>query len=146
MLTHAQLEICRKYPFLAASLGRLEPVLSEQYSPSAVDGMRFLCHPDHAQDAAQLLFHGLCHCLLEHVFLRDASKLACDLAVALSLPKSLRSIFRQGTICFSKKRGGVAWAKSAPKNWMHCLRKMISSVRKEPKSLRWQRLTIIIRG
>ena len=83
MLTQARLEICRKYPFLASALGRLEPVPDERYSPSAVDGAHFFCHPEHTQYAAGLLFHGLCHCLLGHVFLRDASKLACDLAAAL---------------------------------------------------------------
>ena len=83
MLTQARLEICRRYPFLASAIGRLEPALGELYYPSAVDGKRFFCHPEHAQNAARLLFHGLCHCLLGHVFLRDASGLACDLAVAL---------------------------------------------------------------
>ena len=83
MLTQARLEICRKRPFLASALGRLEAVLGEQYSPSAVDGERFFCHPEHTQDAARMLFHGLLHCLLGHVFLRDVSALACDLAVAL---------------------------------------------------------------
>ena len=83
MPKQAYLEICRRQPFLAYALGRLEPVPSEAYAPSAVDGERFYCHPEHAQDAARLLFHGLCHCLLGHVFMRNASALACDLAAAL---------------------------------------------------------------
>ena len=93
MLTQARLEICRRQPFLASALGRLEPFLSEQHSPSAVDGERFYCHPAHAQDAARLLFHGLCHCLLGHVFQRDASTLACDLAVALLMAEAAPEYF-----------------------------------------------------
>ena len=83
MLTAARLEICSQMRFLAPALARLEPVLTEKYMPSAVDGMHFFCHHDHEQNAAHLLFHGLCHCLLGHLFLRDASALACDLAAAL---------------------------------------------------------------
>ncbi len=83
MLTQARLEICRERRFLASPLGRLEMAVSEAYQPSAVDGRHFFCHPQHLRDAAPLLFHGLCHCLLGHIFLRDASALACDVAVTL---------------------------------------------------------------
>lgn len=83
MLTAAKLEICRKLRYLASSLARLEGVVSEQYNPSAVDGAHFFCHPSRVENAVPLLFHGLCHCLLGHPFEKDASALACDLAVAL---------------------------------------------------------------
>lgn len=83
MLTQTRLEICRKRPFLSAAIARLEPIISEEYFPSAVDAQHFFCHPQQVENAAPLLFHGLCHCLLGHPFARDASALACDLAVAL---------------------------------------------------------------
>lgn len=83
MLTQARLEICRGRRFLASPLGRLEMAVSETYQPSAVDGRHFFCQPEHLHEAAPLLFHGLCHCLLGHIFLKDASALACDVAVTL---------------------------------------------------------------
>lgn len=101
MLTAARLEICRKMRFLAPALGRLEPILSEEHSPSAVDGRHFFCHPEHAPEAARLLFHGLCHCLLGHLFLRNASALACDLAVALLISEAAPEFFpEQGNLLF----------------------------------------------
>lgn len=95
MMQKARLEICRKRRFLANALNRLEPVLSEEYVPSAVDGRHFFCHPEHADDAAQLLFHGLCHCLLGHLFLKDASTLVCDLAAALLTDEIAPEFFPQ---------------------------------------------------
>lgn len=83
MLTQSQLEICLKYRFLAPCLSRLTAVIGEDYTPSAVDGEHFFCHPDFVAQGSHLLFHGLIHCLLGHPFLRDASSLACDLAVAM---------------------------------------------------------------
>jgi len=83
MLTQVRMKVCRGRRFLASAVARLEPVISDEYLPSAVDAERFFCHPDHLDDGARLLFHGLCHCLLGHLFLRDASSLACDLAAAL---------------------------------------------------------------
>lgn len=83
MLTQARLDICRERRFLAPALSRLDAVVTDQYIPAAVDGRRFFCHPNHVDRAVSLLFHGLCHCLLGHIFLRDASALACDVAVTL---------------------------------------------------------------
>lgn len=93
MLTAARLEICRKRRFLASALGRLEPVICEDFKPSAVDGKHFFCAPDSIERAVPLLFHGLCHCLLGHIFLRDASALACDLAVALLTSETAPEMF-----------------------------------------------------
>lgn len=93
MLTAARLEICRKRRFLAPALAKLTPVLTETHTPSAVDGAHFFCHPDHAGNAVRLLFHGLCHCLLGHPFLRNVSSLACDLAVALITSEAAPELF-----------------------------------------------------
>lgn len=105
MLTEARLEICRKYPFLAPALGRLEPLLSEKYPPSAVDGAHFFCCPDQTRNAPRLMLHGLLHCLLGHPFLRDASPLACDLAVALVLSEAAPEYFpAHGDLLFVEAR------------------------------------------
>lgn len=83
MLEQARLEISRKFPFLSPAVAQLAPIASEDYHPAAVDGNHFFFAPESRSNAAPLLFHGLCHCLLGHIFLRDPSDFFCDLAVAL---------------------------------------------------------------
>lgn len=101
MLKEARLKICRTRQFLASPLARLEPVVSEACNPSAVDGVYFFCHPKHTDEATRLLFHGLCHCLLGHLFLKDASALACDLAVALVISEVAPEFFPEhGNLLF----------------------------------------------
>lgn len=93
MLTDARLQLCRSFPFLAPCVSRLEPNICDDFFPAAVDGAHFFCHPDQLQSAAPLLMHGICHCLLGHIALRDASALACDVAVALVLAEAAPEYF-----------------------------------------------------
>lgn len=105
MLEQARLEISRKFPFLSPAVARLAPLDSEEYRPAAVDGNHFFCALEGRSDGARLLFHGLCHCLLGHIFLQNPSDLFCDLAVALLAAEIAPEYFpAHGNLIFQELR------------------------------------------